>query len=273
MMIGIAIACTLGIFAAALAYDFYQEKQTNEEISALYAELSALIDLNDAPTHHDKIVRARAFINANTIHKIDEEFYSYWRDQKKFVSLIKAYATGTISDPPHAECSTRSKSLEKLLQLMGYKTRSITVFRHDTNYPAHRYSSVLNPDTQIWELHDADHNVTWVNLNSNVAATIEDMATLEFDAIAPCHNIQDNSCGWTKLPKQDNPPTYSIFQRFSGLAFIKDQDRKKVGYAHNPQIFMNDKPAQNMNKTLCAITPKKCLDQWDNLLKSTEADL
>lgn len=148
----------------------------------------------DASTEENEIDRARRFVTNNSIHEIDDEFYSYGNDIALILSKILGHAK-TGRDAPHLECSTRTNALMRILEVQGIATRRVYAFSDKrTKLRSHTFLEVKNPETGAWEIHDPDYGIIYVERASGRRVSADRLLTEPLDAFTPCVNPGD--CGW-----------------------------------------------------------------------------
>ena len=134
----------------------------------------------------EQLDRLREFVSRNSIHEIDDEFYSYWHSLPLLMDRMTAFADGQ-GLPPHLECASRSEVLEAVLARLGYDTRNVVLYEPAEDFPSHTFIEVFNPATRAWQIQDADYDVYWVKRASGARASIYDLIAAPLDAVAPCN--------------------------------------------------------------------------------------
>lgn len=61
-------------------------------IMGLSQDLATYIDISASGSFHEKVDVVRDFIHSNSVHKIDDEFYSYWYDIPALMTMLAAHA-------------------------------------------------------------------------------------------------------------------------------------------------------------------------------------
>lgn len=195
----------------------------------------------------------RRFVYDNSVHMEDEEFYAHWRDYEVMLRKMYEHANGETDKKVHLECSTRTGITERILQKMGYITRSISVHRYEPNYPAHTFFEVYNFERKDWEIHDPDHNVFWKNIKTNERASIEDLVRGPIDDFTTC--VSDDFCGegTTEIPREK-------LNNYMVLAAIIDRKKEERTLLVNSKGFDLNRPLLARNKMLsyCEFMPKNC---------------
>lgn len=138
----------------------------------------------------------RLFVQNNSIHKIDKEFYSYWGNIPLLMQMLMFNASGSIQDKPHMECSSRTAVLYYLLRAMDIRARAIVAYDRDKIKRTHTFLEIYNPDTKTWEIQDPDINVYWAYKDTDQRAGIEDLLSLPVaDNFVTCNN--KGPCAYT----------------------------------------------------------------------------
>src|ERR687891_1384489 len=111
-----------------LAVDRLRERQTERRTEALVQEIVGLLDLAEAREFHARLDKVRTFINDNSDHKIDDEFWANRGNPAAYAAGVVAHAKGLSSDPVNMECSTRANLMGRVLRALGYETRVVAIF-------------------------------------------------------------------------------------------------------------------------------------------------
>ena len=211
-----------------------------------------LLGLSPDAGFHEKIDAARLFVQNNSIHKIDKEFYSYWGNIPLLMQMIMFNASGSIQDKPHMECSSRTAVLYYLLRAMDIRARAIVAYDRDKIKRTHTFLEAYNPDTKNWEIQDPDTNFYWSYKGTDQRAGIEDLLSLPIeDNFVTCNN--DGPCAYTD--KKD----YLI--SYMNMAAIIDFDAGYNPVVLNPKRFdINHEFLKKENPMMyCSLFPEgKC---------------
>ncbi len=202
----------------------YEDYRIKQEIKAQIVQITPLIDLAAADDFHHKIDRVRDFIYKNSTHKIDDVFYSHWKDVPLMLEKVKNYAVSEPQVPekaPHLECSTRSTLIREVLHEMDIRTRSVSVYRQTKGYPGHTFLEVFNPETQRWAVQDADFNIFWRKNDNGQRASIEDLIREPIENFTPCKF--DGQCGDGQIEARTTERMPDLVTRFA-VASIIDKD-------------------------------------------------
>lgn len=202
----------------------------------------------------EQVDRLREFISRNSIHEIDDEFYSYWHDLPLVMDRMTAFADGQ-GLPPHLECASRSEVLEAVLARLGYDTRAVVLYEPAEDFPSHTFLEVLNPATQMWQIQDADYDVYWVKRDNGARASIYDLIAAPFEAVAPCNSA---ACGWPILSWEEKD--VEKLRTYLGLAVIVDRDKGFRPLLVNQTRFDLEQPQLVDDKALkyCDYVEKNC---------------
>ena len=202
-------------WSAVFPRDQDEEKIITEKTDLLIR----LLDLSARMPFDQKINFIRFFINKNSIHKIDDEFYSYWHDMTETMSRIGAHVLTAAAPSPHMECSSRSVVMYRILDRLNIRARIVVLRAAENVMDSHTMVEVLNPETRRWEIQDPDNNIYWIfNDGSGRRADAEDMLTYPMPAgFLPCRD--DDDCGYT-----DNERAMPRLFAYANLLDIQKND-------------------------------------------------
>ncbi len=217
------------------------------------------MDVPQGQGFHATADYARDFIWHNSVHKIDEEFYAHWGNTPVIVSKMISYAQGQHNHPPHLECSSRSGLMSGIMESLGYRVRSVDVYKHLDEFPAHSFLEVLNPETDKWEIYDADYNIFWCRTADGHRAGIKDIISApDLDAVLPC--LAGDICGWSEVFKTGA----ESLRGYYGLAVIIDRDADERPLLINRSRFPFEKAAPvsgRANLAYCEYRAKNCKEK------------
>ncbi len=185
-----AIAVILG--TAWFAIDAIDERQKAKLADAYVQEIISRLGLVTTQDFHQRLDTVRTFINDNSVHKIDAEFWANHGNPASFAAGVLAHAKGDAHKPIHMECSTRTNLMRRIFEALGYQTRVVAIFNSRTNLHSHTFLEVMNPETKRWETQDADYDIYWRDESSGLRISLADEAE-SIDGIEPCGR---NDCGW-----------------------------------------------------------------------------
>jgi hypothetical protein len=166
---------------------------------------------------HERVDAARDFVYRNSVHNMDSEFYSIWRDKDAVAAAVLDYATGKRAKPPHLECSTRSGLLGQIFRTLGYRVRAVVLFSPDENLVSHTMLEILNPHTGRWEIQGADNDTWWRSIGDGKRASVADIIAAP-SRFEPC---RAQTCGWENLPKDD---PLRVIRPYLKIASVIDYD-------------------------------------------------
>lgn len=175
-----------------LAFDLFKEYQKQKKLQDTTEALIAHAAIPEDASFHETIDAVRIFVNNNSVHHINEEFYAIWRNGVLVSQTMLDYIEGRRETPVPLECSTRTGMMDRMLTLMGYRTRVINIFDAADDYPGHVFLEVLNPDTKTWEAQDPDYDIYWQHKENRTRVSIVE-AIQDFGSYQPCGR---QSCGW-----------------------------------------------------------------------------
>lgn len=256
----IVISATLFLFIDAIK----DEHKRKKEIEA-YAPLVSLIDIKPNDEFNTITDKVRLFVNKNSIHQIDEEFRSHWGNHSLVGEKIYNYATQKSDKPVHLECSSRRAAMERILQGMGYRTRSIDVYSHTPEYAAHSLLEVQNPMTEKWIAQDPGFNIYWTLKDTNKRISMIDVIKFGKENIRPCHT--ERKCGWN-LEGIGGQAIPIDLKDHLGMAVIIDRHANIRDLYYNPDIFPINKkqPIQSKGELdYCTYRKKNCRGKIINI--------
>lgn len=234
-------------------WTIYQDVKAVKLVDHLYDQLIDKSEISKDMTVQEKADMLRTKIHMNSVHKIDEEFYSYWKDKEELLTRLNNHIENPQSfPPPHMECSVRATLLYQALDKLGARLRIINLHEYKPDYPAHVLIEIYNADTGKWELQDPDYNIFWRDLESGGRAGIEDILARPVEEFTPCYS--EDKCGYDRF---DVP--YKIESNdidYYGLAVIKDVQQGSRDLIYNPDRFNLDVAAGS--ETYCDFVPKNC---------------
>lgn len=245
----IAIAATF----AAKVYTKHREVQEDQKA------INSLIQVMNLPQDANPAQMAdyvRGFIWRNSTHNIDDEFRSHWGNTPLIVSKMIAYTQGERADPPHMECSSRSGLVQTILESLGYRVRSVDIYRHAANFPGHSFIEMMNPQTQRWEIIDTDYNLFWIRADKVRAGIADIVAANTQDDVTPCRTSEQ--CGWDiDSPSRNLKDIWPYY----GLAVTIDRKADERVLLVDKTRFPLDKPVAISDRgdmTYCAYRGKNC---------------
>lgn len=213
---------------------FPPSREAQEPIRKSAAQLAAMVPLDESASFHEKVDAVRQFIQLNSVHKIDDEFYSYWGKMPLLMQLILFNASGSINDKPHMECSTRAAVMYHILRAMNIRARPVVAYNGDDITDSHAFLEVYNPEIDEWEIQDPDKNVFWKFKDNGTRAATEDLISKPLEkTFLPCRSEQD--CGYPETSKES-------LTRFFALASIIDFDAGNNPLLANPARLDMDHP-------------------------------
>lgn len=238
--------------------DEYLDRQEHQQNIATYGSLIPLVDIpkNASVTETADIVRE--FINGNSKHYMDKEFFDHWGKHDIIVQKMTAYVRGESDKPVHLECSSRGGAMELMLKSMDIKIRNINVWHHAQNFPAHTFLEVYDPQTKAWHVQDPGFDIFWKIKETGKRASAIELVKLGPDAVEPCHT--ETECGWDRDYK-DAQANVNILWDYMGLAVIKDRTIGMRDLFVNETLFQLDKPAKVAEKgniVYCEHMKKNC---------------
>ena len=161
------------------------------------AKTVSLVEYMGFSTPAQRADFVRNFVHKNSIHLIDEEYYSYASDTDKIISLLYDCASGS-GQPPHLDCYTRSRAMEAILRAMGIKTRAIDVYSDDFDtLESHSFLEVYSPGENAWHVQDPDYNIYYIDSATKSRLSAMQLVFQPLEGSVPCRD--DLKCGWKDL--------------------------------------------------------------------------
>lgn len=205
---------------------------------------------------HKRLDKLRVFINKNSQHKEDEEFYTLWRDKTKIAGAFIDYLEKRRTDLPHMECATRASLMAAILKSEGYRVRSVDAHYVDEKgiLIGHALLDVYNRQTKTWETQDPEYDVYWKNTRTGKRASM-----LESGAdknILPCNT---RGCGWTVKSREGNS-AQKLKKLTAYTTAIDYKADERITY-YRPEIKPDTRMQRGDKKgTYCDVLEKNCKD-------------
>lgn len=127
LLLAVVLGTIVGV-AFWLAFDRVNERRTQVLVDTHIREIVAMLDLADLPDFHRRIDKVRTFINDNSEHEIDDEFFANRKNRASFAAGVLDHAKGLSADPVNMECSTRSNLMRDILHALGHQTRKLRTY-------------------------------------------------------------------------------------------------------------------------------------------------
>ncbi len=214
-----------------------------------------VVGLDQDLPFHQRIDRIRDFVNTNSIHKIDDEFWSYRNDDALVVSRLIDRYLGR-GDPPHLECSGRSGVMGKIIRRIGMDVRSVSIYQHrqSVGFRSHTFLEVFNGQTSRWEIADPEYDLYYVDRITGARASTQDLLTRPLDEFIPCS--ESGRCGW-HITSSDGAKAGNLSDYF-GLAAVKHNGKRLLMV--NNQRFDLEKPVEVDGEQIayCDYISKNC---------------
>ena len=151
--------------------------------AALTRDLVEVSGVDALHSFHQQVDAAREFINANSQHNMNDEFYAEWHHVDVLKQGVLAHAKGQTAKLQPLECSTRSRLLADMLRVLGYRVRTIHLYSEGL-VESHTFIDVLNPASGRWETQDADYNTYWQSKSGERVSIVDVAANPK--AYVPC---------------------------------------------------------------------------------------
>jgi hypothetical protein len=252
-LLGGALAVVL-LAAGAFAAEAVREAVLAAHVDAGAERIIAMAGIAATMPLDEQVDRLRTFVNRNSIHEIDDEFYSYWRDLPQVIARMTAFAQG-LGPPPHLECSSRSELMQAVLPRLGHDTRAIVLYDHAEGFPSHTFIEVRDTATGRWQIQDPDYDLYWTHLASGRRASIYDLLASPLTGFAPCNGIH---CDWSLVSWEGKAA--AKLRRYFGLASVVDRERGVRPLLVNTTRFDLAQPqlVEGATRTFCQWAGKNC---------------
>lgn len=256
-LVGIALLGVLLFFAGRYALDKYYDGQADKRYAEKIAVIDSHIPEKSHPSFQDLAVHLHDFVQTNSQHKMDEEFYAAWPDRMKLADNFITGLEGKRPDKPHMECSTRSNILSALFQKRGYKVRNVVLYATDNNLASHRIIEVLNPETRAWEAYDVTYDVLYIEKDTKRRAGIIEVGANP-SRFTPCNT--KGRCGWSLVTPYGQK--VSDLKSYLNLMSIDDPHNDFRGALYNPDVKHDAvyTPSKDTTGTFCELYEKNCKD-------------
>jgi hypothetical protein len=218
------------------------------------ARIVALAGIERAMPIDEQVDRLRTFVTRNSVHRIDDEFYSYWHDLPQVIHRMMAFANGA-GPPPHLECSSRTELMEAVLAHLGHDTRGVAIFEDAAGFPSHTFLEVFDRTNGRWHVQDPDYDLYWVLAATGQRASIFDLVALPFTDVMPCNG---SGCGWGLESWEGNDA--ARLRTYLGLASVVDREKGERPLLVNTTRFDLAAPqvVDGAARTFCEFAGKNC---------------
>jgi len=140
----------------------------------------------------------RLFVNQNSVHRIDDTFYSYWQDISGYLVKLAVYANTPIParNPearPSMACETRSAAMHHLPRAAGIRSRFVVITADVSTTNTHTFLEVYDPASARWTIQDPDANIVWKDKNGRRAGIVDLLRDPVPENFTPCRS--DDDCG------------------------------------------------------------------------------
>ena len=202
---------------------------------------------------HSKLDSLRVYINDNSRHNMDAEFYTIWPDKIRLAQNMLNYIRHVRTTPPHMECSTRADLLGDIMKLRGYKIRNIVLYNVHHELVSHRVVDIFNSETGRWETQDPDFDVYWIHKSDGVRSSIADVMVNSAEYL-PCGRT---GCGWSHTSSEGIKVVDLL--NYIGLITVDDRnaDKRVTLYAPSTDPAQTYKNGEQQG-VFCTIIPKEC---------------
>jgi hypothetical protein len=229
-----------------------QDSEAYQAILAHTDELIALLPDLEGKTVPEKADAVRLFLNNNSQHLIDDEFYNHWENVPYMMAMIKNNALGQSPKPPHMECATRSTVMHHMLNALGIKSRFIVIHHKDKPGITHTFLEIYDPARDKWSMQDPDGNIYWIKNETGRRARVEDMLRLDVEKhFTPCQT--PDKCGYDDYSRI-YIPYFALSTRFHPY------DSNEVKITYSPARFNKLRMMRRLVGTpmFCALYEQSC---------------
>ena len=260
-----------GVFLAVIAAGYFGLAWLKDvRDSSVYAlqikTIRTASGIDKTDDFHKRLDRLRVFINKNSQHKEDAEFYSLWRDKTKMAGAFVDYLEKRRTDKPHMECASRSGLMAAVLQSKGYHTRSLDAHfvEKDGKLISHVLLDVWNPHTKTWETQDPEYDVYWKDRKTGARTSMAVSGAGK--TVIPCNAA---GCGWSIQSREGNHA--SKLKKLTAYMAVTDRAAKERLTFYRPDIKPDIKMSRDgKSGTYCDVIGKNCRDGF---LPSTTENL
>lgn len=151
----------------------------NYSLNELFLVADSIVSAFAFENETQEIDFFRHFINANTVHLIDNEHT--WDTKKILADGLSHFYNG--EPKPHVSCGPSALALGTLLNHRKFQGRIVHSFT--SKYPelrSHTYLEIYNPFSESWEVQDPDYDICFVLHNQpKVRLSLEDLIKLEIE--------------------------------------------------------------------------------------------
>ena len=240
------------LFKPSSSIETLSSKRKSDPIAERVVET---IGISDSDSFHEKTDKIRQFVHQSSIHRIDDELYTYIYDSDRILEMLEASYLEK-QPPPGLECWTRSNAMIRLAYSAGVRTRQVIVYRPIDGYLSHTLLEVYNPATDAWEMQDPEYNMFYIDTEQTRRASITDLVTNSYDAFMPCSD--ENTCGWDISSQEHHDP--KVLYEYFGLATYPDGETAIVLVNDDRFPFSETFMLDGRRIQFCEIKPALCDD-------------
>jgi hypothetical protein len=247
----VLVVATLLCLGLGAALDWRSEKLRADRVD----EIIALMKIPPHADFHHTVDAVRIFINDHSQDKVDAAFRAMNGNQIAFADGIIAHARDPSVERVHMECSTRANLMGSVLRRLGYKTRTIGLFKTKGRYSSHTFLDVLNPKTKRWETQDPDYDLFWVSKSSGQRVSLAESAE-NIDDLNPCGR---STCGWDHASRDGNTPK-SLTDKLDILSITSKEDDVRYSVYTTRANVQQRLTIGDETGTYCEVMAKRCRD-------------
>lgn len=223
----------------------------SNELRRVGREIVSLSGVRSMANFRDKVAQLQTFINDNSQHRQDDEFYATWRDQTFLAQRLVDGVNDQRQNRVHLECSTRTALMILALEEMGLTTRRIDIYDAQA-LRSHTFLDVLNPQTGAFETHDPDFDITWRDRATLKPVSIAETAA-DLEQVEPCGRT---ACGWNVVSREKFKA--EKLKEYFDFISIKSEKRHTVYTPRAVPTAIYDH--ENKHGAFCEIFAENCRD-------------
>ena len=249
------VALAVIFVVVASIYDLSSSQLKQYRLQEAAKKLIHHLQLKPENSFHQNVDQVRLFINRNSVHRIDERFYRYWKTPEKMIDLMTEHAIQN-GPAPHMECSSRAGAMRVILRSLGFQTRAVALYQQDNNkWKSHSFLEVLNPETETWEIQDPDYNIYWINIAAGNRVGTIDLLKEARTKFVPC--LAPGNCGWGK--KNDEKMKIEVLYDYFQIASIINRKLSMRNLYANTQRLSSFSGSRRVSvQDYCEYIPKNC---------------
>ena len=205
-----------------------------------------IIEGKKAGNEQDLIDSIRNYVNRHSIHEEkSEEFRLYAFNTPVVIQkLVENFESG--KSPPHLSCTPRAWAMRSILNDFGFKNRIIQLyFPGEDEMFSHTFLEVFNPETRLWEVHDPDINLIYVDSLGNRLSIFAMKTKSEKGEVF--YPKRGNEKGWhLSYLKLSSPDNFKII----AFRYLKERYLEDLVFIDQTQVNLDKRYSKNDNKNI-----------------------